>query len=90
MILERIGLNNFFDAVSDGTNIVNSKPDPEVFLKAAELIGENPKDCLIIEDAKAGIEGAFRGGFDSAGLGEANEHPRVNYKMKKITDLLSI
>lgn len=90
MILERIGLNNFFDAVSDGTNIVNSKPDPEVFLKAAELIGEKPKDCLIIEDAKAGIEGAFRGGFDSAGLGEANEHPRVNYKMKKITDLLSI
>ena len=90
MILERIGLNIFFDAVSDGTNIVNSKPDPEVFLKAAELIGENPKDCLIIEDAKAGIEGAFRGGFDSAGLGEANEHPRVNYKMKKITDLLSI
>lgn len=90
MILERIGLDNFFDAISDGTNIINSKPDPEVFLKAAEFIGEKPEDCLVIEDAEAGIEGAFRGGFDSAGLGEANEHPRVNYKMKKITDLLSI
>ncbi len=90
MILERIGLDNFFDAISDGTNIINSKPDPEVFLKAAEFIGEKPEDCLVIEDAEAGIEGAFRGGFDSAGIGEAKEHPRVTYKIEKFSDLLKI
>ncbi len=90
MILERIGLDNFFDAISDGTNIINSKPDPEVFLEAAEFIGEKPEDCLVIEDAEAGIEGAFRGGFDSAGIGEAKEHPRVTYKIEKFSDLLKI
>ena len=54
-ILARIGLGDFFDAISDGTNITRSKPDPEVFVKAAEFIGEEPKDCLVVEDADAGI-----------------------------------
>lgn len=70
-ILKKIGLENFFDAVSDGTMIVNSKPDPEVFLKAAGMLGLRPEECLVVEDAAAGIEAAVRGGFDSAGLGEA-------------------
>ena len=89
-ILERIGLGDFFDEISDGTNISKSKPDPEVFLKAAEFIGEKPEDCLVVEDAMAGIEAAFRGGFKSAGLGEANNHEYVTYKMNSISDLLSI
>ncbi|SET19640.1 beta-phosphoglucomutase [Pseudobutyrivibrio sp. C4] len=90
MILKQIGLGEFFDAVSDGTNITKSKPDPEVFLKAAEFIGENPADCLVVEDAKAGIEAATAGGFKSAGLGEATEHPSVTYKLGSFKDLLEI
>lgn len=70
-ILEKIGLGEFFDVVSDGTNIQHSKPDPEVFLKASEMLGLAPEECLVVEDAAAGIEAASRGGFDSAGLGEA-------------------
>lgn len=89
-ILERIGLGDFFDKISDGTNITNSKPDPEVFLKAAEFIGEKPENCLVVEDAMAGIEAAFRGGFKSAGLGEANNHEHVTYKMNSISDLLNV
>lgn len=89
-ILGRIGLGDFFDEISDGTNISKSKPDPEVFLKAAEFIGEKPEDCLVVEDAMAGIEAAFRGGFKSAGLGEANNHEYVTYKMNSISDLLII
>lgn len=88
-ILERIGLDDFFDEISDGTNISKSKPDPEVFIKAAEFLGENPEDCLVVEDAMAGIEAAYQGGFRSAGLGEANNHLRVDYKMDKLSDLLS-
>lgn len=88
-ILERIGLDDFFDEISDGTNISKSKPDPEVFIKAAEFLGENPEDCLVVEDAMAGIEAAYQGGFKSAGLGEANNHLRVDYKMDKLSDLLS-
>ncbi len=90
MILERLGLGNFFDAISDGTNITKSKPDPEVFLKAAEFIGENPEDCLVVEDAEAGIEAAHRGGFKSAGLGDAKKHPAVTYKLNTFSDLLKI
>ena len=87
-ILERLGLGDFFDAVSDGTNISKSKPDPEVFLKAAELLGEDPEDCLVVEDAASGIEAASAGGFDSAGIGEAARSPKCTYPMNSVADLL--
>lgn len=90
MILKQIGLEGFFDAISDGTNISNSKPDPEVFLKAAQFVAEKPEECLVVEDAKAGVEAAYIGGFKSAGVGEACEHEHVTYKMNSFCDLLSI
>ncbi len=89
-ILKQIGLDGFFDAISDGTNISKSKPNPEVFLKAAEFVDEDPADCLVVEDAEAGIEAAFRGGFKSAGIGEAHNHPQVTYKLEKFSDLLRV
>ncbi len=55
IILKQIGLSDYFDVVSDGNNIKNSKPDPEVFLKAAEFLGISPHNCMIVEDADAGI-----------------------------------
>lgn len=70
-ILKRLGLAGYFDGISDGNNITNSKPDPEVFLKAAEFIKERPWDCLVVEDAKAGIEAATAAGMDSAAIGDA-------------------
>jgi beta-phosphoglucomutase len=89
-ILKQIGLGDYFDAISDGTNITNSKPDPEVFLKAAEMLGEQPADCLVVEDALAGIEAAYRGGFQSAGLGEAATHAHVTYPIRTFSDLKAI
>lgn len=89
-ILSRLGLSDAFDAVSDGTNITHSKPDPEVFLKAAEYLGLKPEMCLVVEDARAGIDAAAAGGFESAGIGEAAEHEAVTYPIGKLTDLLNI
>lgn len=89
-ILKQIGLEGFFDAVSDGTNIVKSKPDPEVFLKAAEYIGEKPKSCLVIEDAEAGIDAAVAGNFDSAGIGSASKCEKATYQLKRFGDILEI
>ena len=66
-ILKQIDLQDYFDTISDGTNIKKSKPDPKDFLKAAEKLGHAPKDCLVVEDAMAGIEAAFKGGFLSVG-----------------------
>lgn len=90
LILKRLGLEGYFDAVSDGTNIVKSKPDPEVFLKAAEFLRIEPSKCLVVEDAKAGIMAAKRGGFDSAGLGEAAKCEEVDYAMGAFKDLLAV
>ena len=89
-ILARLGLGDYFDAISDGTNITRSKPDPQVFQIAAEFIGMKPEACLVVEDAKAGIEAARAGGFDSAGLGEAASCGLATYAMKTFSDLKAI
>ncbi len=90
LILGRLGLDSFFDAVSDGTNIIHSKPDPEVFLKAAEYLNLAPCECLVVEDALAGIAAAVSGGFDSAGIGEAATHKNVTYPIQRFRQLLTI
>lgn len=89
-ILNRIGLEDYFDAVSDGTNITKSKPDPEVYLKAAELIGESPADCLVVEDAPAGIDAGVAGGFDTAGIGSASKYDKTTYPIESLLDLVEI
>lgn len=89
-ILKQIGLEGYFDAISDGTNITKSKPDPEVFLKAAEMVDEKPKHCLVVEDALAGIDAAYAGGFLSAGIGDAAGHAHVTYPILTFDELLSI
>ncbi len=87
MILKQLGLDGYFDAISDGTNITHSKPDPEVFLKVAQFLGMDPEACLVVEDALAGIDAAVAGGFDSAGVGEAATHEKVTYPMETFGDL---
>ena len=90
MILERLGLSGFFDAVSDGTNIQRSKPDPQVFTMAAEFLGLPASQCLVVEDAEAGIRAAAAGGFDSAGLGEASAFAMTTYPMEHFRQLSQI
>lgn len=90
LILERLGLDGYFNAISDGTNIEYSKPNPEVFLKATEFLDLAPQDCLVVEDAIAGIDAAVAGGFHSAGIGEAAGHKRVDYPLITFADLLAI
>lgn len=89
-ILERIGLGDFFDAVSDGNNITFSKPDPEVFLKAAQFLNLQPEQCLVVEDAEAGLLAAKRGNMDCAGIGEAAKSHLATYKLRDFQELLSV
>ncbi len=89
-ILQQLGLGGFFDAVSDGNNITNSKPDPEVFLKAAQMLGLEPEQCLVVEDAIAGAEAAHRGGMDAACVGDASNAGAGDYNLSSILDLLEI
>lgn len=90
LILKQIGLEKYFDAISDGTNITHSKPHPEVFLKAAEYLGLKPEECLVVEDAVAGIDAAVAGGFESAGIGEAGSYEKTTYPLQSFSDLLKI
>jgi beta-phosphoglucomutase len=69
LILERTGLAAHFDAVIDGNSVTKAKPDPEVFLKGAEALGVQPNECVVFEDAVAGIAAAIAGGMKSVGIG---------------------
>ncbi len=89
-ILERIGLADYFDAISDGTNIAKSKPDPEVFLKAAEFLGLEPEECLVVEDAVAGVEAAKAGGMQAAAVGDAAGKNCGDYILNSFSELLNI
>ena len=88
LILSLTDLEHFFDAVSDGTNITRSKPDPEVFLKAAEFIGLTPADCAVVEDATAGIDAAIAGGFTGIGIGDAALYGKTEITIQSLNDLL--
>lgn len=87
-ILKQIGLGNYFDAVSDGTHITRSKPDPEVFLKASTDLGIEPSFCLVVEDAKSGLEAALAAGMDCAAIGDGVQYGLANYNLGKLSDLL--
>jgi beta-phosphoglucomutase len=89
-ILENVGLLDAFDAISDGTNITRSKPDPEVFLKAAEFLGMDPSECAVVEDAEAGIDAAKAGGFTGIGIYDAATYSRADIALTSFSDLLSI
>ncbi len=72
-ILEKLALTDKFDVIISGNHITRSKPDPEVFLKAAEALGVPPYHCLVLEDAVAGVEGALAAKMKCIGIGDATE-----------------
>jgi beta-phosphoglucomutase len=69
-ILERLGISSLFDSVVDGNKVSKAKPDPEVFLRAAEELNISPGECVVFEDAEAGIEAAHRAGMSTVGIGK--------------------
>ena len=90
LIVEKLGIEKFFDVIVDGNQISHSKPDPEVFLLAAEKLHQKPSDCLVVEDAEAGVKAALNGGFLVAGIGPAKDCPNVNYPLLSLSQLLAI
>lgn len=89
LILNKLGIIDLFDVIVDGNDIVESKPNPEVFLKASDKLGFKPTCCLVVEDAIAGVDAGIAGGFDVAGIGDAKNDTRVKYKLDALSDLLN-
>ena len=79
-ILKSLNLTNYFDAIIDGTRISKAKPDPEVFLKASSELNIPPEECIVFEDASAGIDGAINANMYSIGVGS----PKILNKANKV------
>jgi len=77
LILERVGLTSLFNAVVDGTMVSEAKPDPQVFQTAARMLGLSPENCIVFEDARAGIEAAHRAGMKAVGIGSKSQLPEA-------------
>lgn len=89
-ILQKVGLTDLFDAVSDGTNITHSKPHPEVFIKAGGFLGQRLEECAVVEDAYAGIDAAKAAGMTAIGIGEAAGYEKADYRIRSFQELLKI
>lgn len=90
IILQRLGLEGFFDAVSDGNNITHSKPDPEVFQKAAQMLNLPAQSCLVVEDALSGVEAGHRAGMQVACVGDAAAARAGEFNMRTLGELIPI
>lgn len=90
IILERVKLLDIFDAISDGNNIEKSKPDPEVFLKAAEYLGIKPDQCIVVEDAEAGIEAGIAAKMSTAAIGPVRSCGKAEYVLNSLSELINI
>jgi len=85
-VLRLLEIKGFFDAVVDGTMIIKSKPDPEIFLLAASKVGVYPNECIVFEDAEAGVEAAIAAGMKCVGVGSADQLSKANFIVKSTAD----
>lgn len=90
IILDKLKMQEYFDVIVDGTNISKSKPDPEVFIKSRKYLGLKPAECLVVEDAKAGVEAAQAAQMDCAAIGDAAKLKIAFYDLNSIEELLKI
>ena len=89
-ILKQLGLGDFFDAIADGTMITKSKPDPEVFLLAASMLGVSPENAVVIEDAESGVRAAKAGRFRAIGIRTEGNDPNSDITIKSLKNLIDI
>lgn len=78
LILERLQISDLLDVIVDGTLVTHAKPNPEVFLKGAQLLHVLPQECIVFEDAVAGIEAAHQGGMPAVGVGSKELLPQAD------------
>ncbi len=89
-ILEKVGIIEYFDAIVDGNDVTNAKPDPEVFLQATRLLGATAANSIVFEDSEAGIDAANSAGMTSVGIGEAKILHRAHFCFPDFTHVDSV
>ncbi|HTJ51298.1 MAG TPA: beta-phosphoglucomutase [Cyclobacteriaceae bacterium] len=88
-VIELLQIENEFDAVVDGTMIVHTKPDPEIFLLASTMINVPASQCVVFEDAEAGVEAALAAGMKCVGVGSTEQLGKANRVVKRTADFKS-
>ncbi|MCL4167744.1 UNVERIFIED_CONTAM: hypothetical protein GTU68_034688 [Idotea baltica] len=86
-ILEKVNLLSYFDTIVDGNNVTKAKPDPEVFLIAAKQLGVKPENCIVFEDAVAGIKAANSAKMISIGIGDEKILSEAQYNFNDFTEM---
>lgn len=86
-IIERLGITDLFDAVVNPEDIENGKPHPDIFLRAAALLGLRPEECVGVEDAAAGVEGINEAGSFSVGVGPVDSLKKADFIVPETQDL---
>lgn len=87
MVLDRLALNEYFDAIADGYSVERAKPAPDIFLYAAAALGVPPGECVVIEDAEAGIEGALAAGMLAVGLGPRERVGKAHFVYPSLAEM---
>ena len=86
-ILEKVNIIDYFDAIVDGNDVTNAKPDPEVFLQAAKLLHATTDNSIVFEDSVAGVQAANIAGMTSVGIGEASVLHEAQYIFPDFTHI---
>ncbi|MGE0589009.1 MAG: HAD-IA family hydrolase, partial [Cyclobacteriaceae bacterium] len=86
-VIDKLEIRDWFEVIVDGTMITHSKPDPEIFLLAAERLGLEPKDCIVVEDAEAGVEAAKSAGMKCIGIGSVAQLGKADVVVNQIQEL---
>ncbi len=81
-ILEKVNILHLFDAIVDGNDVINAKPDPEVFVRAAKLLNVRNENCLVFEDSVAGVQAANIANMTSVGIGDSKILHEAKYNFK--------
>jgi beta-phosphoglucomutase len=90
LILKQIGLFELFDVIADGNDIIHSKPDPEIFIKASEKLGISRNLCAVVEDAVAGINAAKAAGMLAFAIEDAIKSDVADYKINDLREILDL
>lgn len=85
-VIDVLGIRNFFEAIIDGNMIVHTKPDPEIFLLAARKLNIQPSECLVFEDAEAGVEAAVRAGMKCIGIGNKTRLAKADKVIQEVQE----
>lgn len=87
-VIDLLGIREYFEAIVDGNMILNTKPNPEIFLLAAKKLNTQPNECLVFEDAEAGVEAALRAGMKCIGIGKPEQLPQATMVLGGVKDFM--